>query len=155
MRYPLAALVLVGIAFVPSEELWEAAKKGDADAIYEMLSEKSKRGLSRDEVKKLVADERAELSDQAKAVSAPRYRRLAQMLVKRPVLTLAIAVTLVALAAASVHTLAELRDTPAQRPHAGRQPGGAGGNRDRPRRQGGVGVQARPGRLVCPPPLNA
>lgn len=49
----------------------EAAQKGDADAIYEMLSEKSKRGLSRDEVKKLVADERAELGDQAKAVSAP------------------------------------------------------------------------------------
>ncbi len=47
----------------------EAASKGDADAIYEMLSEKSKRGLSRDEVKKLVADERAELSDQAKAVT--------------------------------------------------------------------------------------
>ncbi|MEZ4300038.1 MAG: hypothetical protein R3B70_34135 [Polyangiaceae bacterium] len=49
----------------------DAAKKGDADAIYEMLSEKSKRGLSRDEVKKLVADERAELADQAKAVTAP------------------------------------------------------------------------------------
>lgn len=49
----------------------DAAAKGDADAIYEMLSEKSKRGLSKDEVKKLVADERAELSDQAKAVTAP------------------------------------------------------------------------------------
>ncbi|MBK8256349.1 MAG: hypothetical protein IPK82_27230 [Polyangiaceae bacterium] len=49
----------------------EAAAKGDSDAIYEMLSEKSKRGLSPDEVKKLVADERAELSDQAKAVTAP------------------------------------------------------------------------------------
>jgi hypothetical protein len=48
----------------------DAAAKGDADAIYEMLSEKSKRGLSKDEVKKLVADERAELSDQAKAVTA-------------------------------------------------------------------------------------
>lgn len=49
----------------------DAASKGDADAIYEMLSEKSKRGLSKDEVKKLVADERAELTDQAKAVTAP------------------------------------------------------------------------------------
>lgn len=48
----------------------DAAARGDADAIYEMLSEKSKRGLSKDEVKKLVADERAELSDQAKAVTA-------------------------------------------------------------------------------------
>jgi len=51
-----------------------AVAKGDADAIYEMLSEKSKRGLSRDEVKKLVADERAELTDQAKA---DHYDRLA------------------------------------------------------------------------------
>lgn len=49
----------------------DAAAKGDSDAIYEMLSEKSKRGLSRDEVKKLVADERKELADQAKAVTAP------------------------------------------------------------------------------------
>lgn len=49
----------------------EAAAKGDSDAIYEMLSEKSRRGLSRDEVKKLVADERAQLGDQAKAVTAP------------------------------------------------------------------------------------
>lgn len=48
----------------------DAAAKGDADAIYEMLSEKSKRGLSKDEVKKLVADERSELTDQAKAVTA-------------------------------------------------------------------------------------
>lgn len=49
----------------------DAAARGDSDAIYEMLSEKSKRGLSRDEVKKLVADERKELADQAKAVTAP------------------------------------------------------------------------------------
>jgi hypothetical protein len=48
-----------------------AASKGDADTIYEMLSDKSKRALSRDEVRRMVADERAELSDQAKAVTAP------------------------------------------------------------------------------------
>jgi hypothetical protein len=48
-----------------------AASKGDADAIYEMLSDKSKRALSRQEVRRMVADEREELSDQAKAVSAP------------------------------------------------------------------------------------
>src|SRR5207245_9538497 len=40
---------------------------------------------------------------------APRSRRLAGLLVRRPVLTLAVAVTLVALAAASVYTLAGLR----------------------------------------------
>jgi hypothetical protein len=48
-----------------------AAEKGDADAIYEMLSEKSRRTLSRDDVRKMVADERAELADQGKSVTAP------------------------------------------------------------------------------------
>jgi hypothetical protein len=49
----------------------EAAARGDADAIYEMLSEKGRRSLSRDEVRKIVADEKAELADQGKAVTAP------------------------------------------------------------------------------------
>jgi hypothetical protein len=49
----------------------EAAARGDADALYEMLSEKGKRALPRDEVKKIVADEKAELEGQAKAVTAP------------------------------------------------------------------------------------
>ncbi|MCK6588876.1 MAG: hypothetical protein L6Q76_14985, partial [Polyangiaceae bacterium] len=49
----------------------EAAQKGDADAIYDMLSEKSRRALSREEVRKLVADERKELAEQAKALSSP------------------------------------------------------------------------------------
>lgn len=48
-----------------------AAARGDADAIYEMMSEKSKRSLSRDEVRKIIADERAELGDQSKAITAP------------------------------------------------------------------------------------
>lgn len=48
-----------------------AAARGDADAIYEMLSEKGKRALSREEVRKIVADEKAELADQSKAVTAP------------------------------------------------------------------------------------
>lgn len=49
----------------------EAAARGDADAIYEMLSEKGRRALTRDEVRKIVADEKAELVDQGKAVTAP------------------------------------------------------------------------------------
>jgi hypothetical protein len=49
----------------------DAAQKGDADAIYEMMSEKSRRSLSRAEVHRIVADERAELVDQSKAVTAP------------------------------------------------------------------------------------
>jgi hypothetical protein len=48
-----------------------AAARGDADAIYEMMSDKSRRALSREEVRKIVADERAELTDQSKAVTAP------------------------------------------------------------------------------------
>lgn len=48
-----------------------AAAKGDADAIYGMMSEKSRRALSREEVARIVKDERAELADQAKALGAP------------------------------------------------------------------------------------
>ncbi len=48
-----------------------AAAKGDADAIYEMMSDKSRRSLSRDEVRKIIAGERAELVDQSKAITAP------------------------------------------------------------------------------------
>lgn len=49
----------------------EAAARGDADAIYEMLSDKGRRALSREEVRKIVADEKDELIDQSKAVTAP------------------------------------------------------------------------------------
>jgi hypothetical protein len=49
----------------------EAAARGDADAIYGMLSEKGQRSLSRDEVRRLVGEERKELADQAKALAAP------------------------------------------------------------------------------------
>lgn len=49
----------------------EAAAKGDSDRLYEMLSDKGKRALTRDEVKHLVGDERAELADQGKALASP------------------------------------------------------------------------------------
>jgi hypothetical protein len=48
-----------------------AAARGDADAIYGMLSEKGKRGLSRQEVARIVIDEKSELADQAKALESP------------------------------------------------------------------------------------
>jgi hypothetical protein len=48
----------------------EAAARGDADAIYEMMSDKGRRALSREEVRKIVADEKDELVDQSKAVTA-------------------------------------------------------------------------------------
>lgn len=48
----------------------DAASRGDADAIYAMMTDKGRRALSRDEVRAIVADERGELADQAKAVTA-------------------------------------------------------------------------------------
>jgi hypothetical protein len=47
----------------------EAAARGDADAIYEMMSDRARRALSRDEVRRIVADEKAELVDQSKALT--------------------------------------------------------------------------------------
>jgi hypothetical protein len=49
----------------------DAAKRGDADAIYDLLSEKGRRSLTRAEVRRIVNDERGELTDAAKALSAP------------------------------------------------------------------------------------
>ena len=47
----------------------KAAARGDADALYEMLSSKARRSLTRDEVRRIVADEKNELTLQGKAVS--------------------------------------------------------------------------------------
>ncbi len=47
-----------------------AAQRGDADAIYGLLSEKGQKSLSREEVRRMVKDERAELADQAKSLGA-------------------------------------------------------------------------------------
>lgn len=54
-----------------AREYAEAAKRGDADAIYEMLSAKGKRTLTREDVQRIVKDEKAELADQGKALTAP------------------------------------------------------------------------------------
>jgi hypothetical protein len=47
-----------------------AAAKGDADAIYAMMSDSAREGRSVEEVRRVVSDERAELSDQAKAIDS-------------------------------------------------------------------------------------
>jgi hypothetical protein len=47
-----------------------AAETGDGDAVYEMLSDESKRRYTESEVRALVADEKAELRLQAEAVRA-------------------------------------------------------------------------------------
>jgi len=62
----------------------DAAARGDHDAIYEMLGEKGRRSLTREEVKKLVAEERKELADQAKALRGPGVSVKARAQVRYP-----------------------------------------------------------------------
>jgi hypothetical protein len=52
----------------------KAAEGGDGDAIYDMLSEGARKSRSRQEVKALVASERVELAEQAKALRAEGTR---------------------------------------------------------------------------------
>jgi hypothetical protein len=52
----------------------DAAKRGDADALYEMLSTDGKKALTPAEVKKLVSDQKAELGERADGVRAPGVR---------------------------------------------------------------------------------
>jgi hypothetical protein len=47
-----------------------AASHGDADAIYGMMTASARKERSRDDVRRIVADERAELADQARALSS-------------------------------------------------------------------------------------
>ncbi|HEY8944355.1 MAG TPA: hypothetical protein VIM73_08835 [Polyangiaceae bacterium] len=49
----------------------EAARQGDVEAIYGMLSRRSQRELGREGVRRLVADARAELATQADALGKP------------------------------------------------------------------------------------
>jgi hypothetical protein len=49
----------------------DAAARGDASAIYEMLDEQSRRTMNKQDVRRLVAQERQELADQAKAIRSP------------------------------------------------------------------------------------
>lgn len=48
----------------------DAARRGDAHALYGMLDEKGRRALSLTEVRRRVADERAELADVGRTLSA-------------------------------------------------------------------------------------
>lgn len=49
-------------------EYASAAAKGDADALYDMMTTSAQRARTRAEVKKLVAEERGELADAAKSL---------------------------------------------------------------------------------------
>ncbi|MRG91852.1 hypothetical protein [Polyangium spumosum] len=62
----------------------DAAARGDADAIHAMMSKKGKRSLSREDVRRIVAEEKSELADQAKALSAPGVTIKAHARVRYP-----------------------------------------------------------------------
>jgi hypothetical protein len=75
----LAALALLALACgsraVPdprsaADDYARAAAKGDADAIYGMMTTSAQKSRSREDVKKLVAEQRGELAEQAKSLSA-------------------------------------------------------------------------------------
>jgi hypothetical protein len=78
------ALVTVGAAGcagprVPDPKLAaaayaEAAQRGDADALYAMMTTDAQRGRSIDDVRAAVKDERAELGEQGKALDAKEVR---------------------------------------------------------------------------------
>jgi len=49
----------------------DAAASGDSDALYGMMTESSQRAITPQELAAKVADQRAELADQAKAIGSP------------------------------------------------------------------------------------
>jgi hypothetical protein len=51
-----------------------AAARGDADAIYGMMSSAGQRARTREDLRRIVADERAELAEQAKTLTAKDTR---------------------------------------------------------------------------------
>ena len=53
-----------------ADEYASAAARGDADAIYEMMKMSAQKSRSRDDVRLLVKEQRGELSEQAKLVTA-------------------------------------------------------------------------------------
>lgn len=55
-------------------EYASAAAKGDADALYDMMTTSAQRARTRAEVKKLVAEERGELADAAKTLGGKDTR---------------------------------------------------------------------------------
>ena len=57
-----------------AEEYAQAAAKGDGDAIYEMMTTQAQKSRSREDIKKLVAEQRGELAEQAKSLTAKDAR---------------------------------------------------------------------------------
>lgn len=53
-----------------AEEYAQAAARGDGDAIYEMMTTSAQKARSREDVRRLVAEQREELAEQGKGVAA-------------------------------------------------------------------------------------
>ena len=84
---PMAWVFLIAIALITgcsgravpdprsaAEEYAQAASRGDGDAIYEMMTTSAQKSRSRDDVKRLVAEQRSELAEQAKSLTAKDAR---------------------------------------------------------------------------------
>jgi hypothetical protein len=74
-----AALVGCSWSSVPdprsaAEDYAKAASRGDGDAIYEMMTTSAQKSRSREDVKRLVAEQRGELAEQAKSLTAKDAR---------------------------------------------------------------------------------
>ncbi len=77
MRCACLTLLLAGCATAavpdPKDAVLEyakAARGGDADAIYAMMTSSGQKARSRDEVRRLVREQKAELAEQAKQIEA-------------------------------------------------------------------------------------
>jgi len=57
-----------------AEEYAQAAQRGDGDAIYEMMTTSAQKSRSREDVKRLVAEQRGELAEQAKSITGKDAR---------------------------------------------------------------------------------
>ena len=57
-----------------AEEYAQAASKGDGDAIYEMMTTSAQKSRSREDVKRLVQEQRGELAEQAKSLTGKDAR---------------------------------------------------------------------------------
>lgn len=57
-----------------AEDYARAAARGDGDAIYEMMTTSAQKSRSREDIKRLVAEQRVELAEQAKSLSSKDAR---------------------------------------------------------------------------------
>ena len=74
-----ASCAACGIGSIPdpkdaARDYARAAERGDADSIYDMLTTEGQKARTREDVKGIVKNEQKELTDQAKAVTAPGAR---------------------------------------------------------------------------------